>query len=180
LCAALLDEGSSDNCGGVHYYIRRMLNPNDVDPTGASNPNTPLLKAEVPGIPGGCPPQYFTEPGYKYVKCTEFTCDDIGQDNQVFLLVVDDYVQNYIDNFVFQVFGGGCPPFAAIANPCQFPFTILPDGSFYLARDFEYEQPVTANPWNFVDPGNGIPELGEEGILAGNTASIWEGHYNFC
>src|SRR5690606_18719413 len=86
LCAALLDEGSSDNCGGVHYYVRRMINPNDVDPTGASNPNNPLLKAEIPGRPGVCPPQYFTEPGYKYVKCTQFTCDDIGQDNQVFLL----------------------------------------------------------------------------------------------
>jgi hypothetical protein len=170
LCARLLDEGSYDECSpGVHFYVRRMINADDFIPEGATDPDNPVIKLEIPGVPGGCASQPFGNVGYKYVKCTEFTCDDIGQDNQVFLLVVDDWMQSYLENYIRIYWKNQCPFFPSL-NPCTTPWSILPDGSFYLAREFEIGPP-TPNPTT-------IPGLGFEGIPP--TANLFEGHYNFC
>ena len=130
--ASVFDDGSYDVCGDVFFYARRMQPLRDQVPYG-NYFESDNLKTFVP---------------FKFRENVAFTCSD--QTVMVYFLVVDEFVQGYID-FTVNVTIPGLP--AATRNNPNTPYTIRPDGTFFLS---------TAN------------------AIGGRTKDIWEGHYNLC
>jgi subtilisin-like proprotein convertase family protein len=168
LCANTLDEGSYDNCSDVHFFLREMVmnqTPADIDPIGGPFGDAEL-NFEILGDSraGGCA-DFKLANDYKFKSCIGFTCEDAGEDNQVFLLVVDDYVYNYINDYLNNVL----PIFDAALNYNCFPLVILPKDRLDNEPGFD-QLNGGERYWEFY--------LSENDLLP--TAIIWEGHYNFC
>ncbi|MEZ4949102.1 MAG: hypothetical protein R2784_06915 [Saprospiraceae bacterium] len=168
LCANTLDEGSYDNCSDVHFFVREMVmnqTPADVDPIGGPF-GDPELNFEILGDSraGGCS-DFKLAVNYKYKSCIGFTCEDAGEENQVFLLVVDDYVYNYVNDYL----NNTLPIFDAVLNYNCFPLVILPKDK--LDNEPAFDQLNGGERyWEFyLSTADFLP-----------TAEIWEGHYNFC
>ena len=185
ICADDLDEGSYDNCSNVHFFIRKMNDEDDLDPICnvdfGLGPD-PSLTFEILGRDGA---GAFTLANQcKYTSCVDFGCDDIGTDNQVFLLVVDDYVVDFINDYLDVVF----PFIDAIVDYNTLPLTVLPADKL----DDELDIFVT-NPTFFWQADNDRRNQGKrffefylnedpnaDGLFVLPTAILWEGHYNFC
>ncbi len=133
--AGVFDDGSYDVCSDIFFYARRMT------PTAFTQDlvafgnffESQRFKNFVP---------------QKFRERVAFTCDD--DQVTVYFLVVDAFVQGYIE-FTTDVTIPSLPP--ATRNNPNTPFTILPDGTFFLS----------------TFPGIGGP-----------TKDIWDGHYNIC
>ena len=128
--ASVFDDGSYDVCGDVYFYARRMQPVRDLVPYG-NYFESDNFKTFVP---------------FKFRENVAFTCAD--QTVMVYFLVVDEFVQGYID-FTVEVTIPNLP--AAVRNNPNTPYTIRADGTFFLS---------TAN------------------AIGGRTKDIWEGHYN--
>ena len=187
ICADDLDEGSYDNCSDVHFFMRKMRDANDTDPICnvdfGLGPD-PALTFEIIGDCETGAGAFDLAAHCKYTKCVEFGCDDIGQDNQVFLLVVDDFVVDFVNFYLDVVF-----PFVdAIVDYNTIPLTILPADK--CDDELDAFRTVPAFFWqadndrrnagidNFEFYLNEDPN-GDDLFIV-RTAILWEGHYNFC
>ncbi len=187
LCADDLDEGSYDNCGNVCFFIRKMVDEDDTDPIGnvdfGLGPD-PSLTFEILGRDGAG--AFDLARDFVYKNCTSFSCDDIGEDNQVFLLVVDDYVVNFINDYLDNLF----PFIDAVVDYNQVPLTILP----YDKLDDEEDIFDVSDPTNImISADNDRHNRGKrffefylnedpnaDGLFILPTAILWDGHFNFC
>ena len=166
-----------------------MVDDDDVDPIGAPNfgtgPQNDLV-FEILGRDGQG--RFDLARDFVYKNCTSFTCDDIGEDNQVFLLVVDDFVVNFINDYLDNLF----PFIDVVVDYNQVPLTILPydknddnmDGNIADIVNTPIEDLTDNDRYNrgkrfFEFYLNDDPRGGDPLFII-PTAQVWEGHFNFC